>query len=187
MKISLPEQTRAFTLKINEMIDQNIDGCYQCGKCTAGCPVAYTMEIPPHEVIRWVQLGCAAEALNSHTIWLCASCETCTSRCPKNIDVAAVMDALRILAFRQGQTKVEKEISLFHKLFLQVVERFGRVNDLYLMGKYNLLTLNPLKDWRLGQKLLAKGKLRFTSPPVKGIKEFQETLRRIQASEESGS
>ncbi|MGD0627514.1 MAG: 4Fe-4S dicluster domain-containing protein [Thermodesulfobacteriota bacterium] len=183
MKITLDDSARAFAAKISQMIGQNIDGCYQCGKCTAGCPVAYTMEIPPHEIIRLVQLGRKEEALASHTIWLCASCETCTSRCPKNIDVAAVMDGLRVLAFRQGQTKAEKEITLFHKLFLQVVGRFGRVNDLRLMGKYNLLTLNPLKDWRLGQKLFSKGKLRLTAPTVKGLKEFQKILGRVQATE----
>ena len=187
MKITLDDSARAFAVKISQMIGQNIDGCYQCGKCTAGCPVAYTMEIPPHEMIRLVQLGRKEEALASHTIWLCASCETCTSRCPKNIDVAAVMDGLRVLAFRQGQTKAEKEITLFHKLFLQVVGRFGRVNDLRLMGKYNLLTLNPLKDWRLGQKLFSKGKLRLTTPPVKGVKELQEILHRVQSSEREGS
>jgi heterodisulfide reductase subunit C len=183
MKIVLDDRTRAFGAKISEMIGQNIDGCYQCGKCTAGCPLAYSMEIPPHEIVRLVQLGREEEALASHTIWLCASCETCTSRCPKNIDIASVMDVLRILAFRQGRTQAEKEITLFHKLFLQVVGRFGRVNDLRLMGKYNLLTLNPLKDWRLGQKLFSKGKLRLTAPPVKGLKEFREILQRVRDSE----
>lgn len=186
MKITLDDRSRAFNVRISEMIGQNIDGCYQCGKCTAGCPIAYTMEFPPHEVIRLVQLGRAEEALSSHTIWLCASCETCTSRCPKNIDIAAVMDALRVLAFREGRTEAEKEITLFHKLFLKVVGRFGRVNDLHLMGKYNLLTLNPLNDWRLGQKLFSKGKLRLTAPPVKGLKKFQEIFKRAQVSEGEG-
>jgi heterodisulfide reductase subunit C len=183
MKIALSKQARALAVKVSEMIGQNIDGCYQCGKCTAGCPLAYTMEIPPHEIVRLVQLGREEEALASHTIWLCASCETCTSRCPKNIDIASVMDALRILAFRQGRTRAEKEITLFHKLFLQVVGRFGRVNDLRLMGQYNLRTLDPFKDWRLGQKLFSKGKLRLTAPPVKGLKEFREMLQRLHDSE----
>jgi heterodisulfide reductase subunit C len=181
MKMTVDDPSRRFAAQVSKMIDQNIDGCYQCGKCTAGCPIAYTMEIPPHEVIRLVQLGQQEEVLSSHTIWLCASCETCTSRCPKNIDIAAVMDSLRILAFGKDQTRAEKQISLFHKLFLDVVGRFGRVNDLYLMGKYNLLTLNPLRDWRLGQKLLAKGKLKICSPRVKDRKDFRELLQRVQA------
>jgi heterodisulfide reductase subunit C len=183
MKIALGDRARTFAVRISGIIGQNIDGCYQCGKCTAGCPLAYSMEIPPHEIIRLVQLGREEEALASHTIWLCASCETCTSRCPKNIDIASVMDALRILAFRQGRTQAEKEIALFHKLFLRVVGHFGRVNDVRLMGQYNLRTLNLLKDWRLGQKLFSKGKLRLTAPPVKGLREFQEILQRVQESE----
>jgi heterodisulfide reductase subunit C len=186
MKIILDGQSRFFAQQINKMTGQNIDGCYQCGKCTAGCPIAYTMEIPPHEIMRFVQLGCEQEALSSRTIWLCASCETCTSRCPKKIDVVAVMDALRILAYQRGQTGVEKEITLFHKLFLQVVERFGRVNEFSLMGHYNLLTLRPLRDWRLGKKLLAKGKLKLTVPKIKGLKEFQEIFKRVRASWKEG-
>jgi heterodisulfide reductase subunit C len=183
MKITMDESSRSFAARVSGMIGQNIDGCYQCGKCTAGCPVAYTMDVPPHEIIRMVQLGLEAEALASHTIWLCASCETCTSRCPKNIDIAAAMDALRILGYGGNQAPAEREISLFHKLFLEVVGRFGRVNDLRLMGKYNLLTWSPLKDWRLGQKLFSKGKLKLTTPRLKDPKGFQEILTRTRAQE----
>lgn len=182
MNISLDDPARTFASRIGALVGQNLDGCYQCGKCTAGCPVAYSMDYSPHEIIRLVQLGQKEEVLNSHTIWLCASCETCTSRCPKNIDVAGVMDALRVSALREGRG-AEEEITLFHRLFLKVIERFGRVNDLQLMGRYNLFTLHPLRDWRLGRKLFAKGKLRLTGPRVKGVKEFRELVQRARAAE----
>ena len=80
--------------------------CYQCGKCTAGCPMTFAMDLDPARVMRLVQLGQRDQALQSHTIWLCASCETCTTRCPQEIDTARVMDALRILA-RERTTQAE--------------------------------------------------------------------------------
>ncbi len=187
MKITLGDQPRVFAKRISDQIGQNIDGCYQCGKCTAGCPMAYAMDFPPHEMIRLAQLGQEEEALTSHTIWLCASCETCTSRCPKNIDVASFMDALRVLAFRRGQTGAEKEVTLFHKLFLQIIGRFGRVQDLHLMGRYNLLTRHPLRDWQVGRKLLAKGKLKLTAPAVAGLEKFQEMFKRARARGRDGA
>ncbi len=183
MKISLDDDpARSFASRIGAIVGQNIDGCYQCGKCTAGCPVAYTMDYAPHEILRLVHLGRKEAVLGSHTIWLCASCETCTSRCPKNIDVAAVMDALRVSARREGRG-AEKEITLFHNLFLKVIERFGRVNDLQLMGRYNLLTLNPLRDWRLGRKLFGKGKLKLSGPRVDGLEDFRKIVERTRAAE----
>lgn len=186
MKIILNEEALKLAQEISAMIEQNIAGCYQCGKCTAGCPLAFAMEIPPHEIIRLVQLGRREEALNSHTIWLCVSCQTCTSRCPKNIDIAGVMDALRVLAYRQGQTRTEKEIALFHKLFLDTVERYGRIKDLQFMGRYNLQTGRPFRDFWLGQKLFRKGKLRLTTPSIKTLQEFQELMKNYREGEEEG-
>lgn len=184
MKIILNEESQKWPQKISDLIEQNIAGCYQCGKCTAGCPLAFAMEIPPHEIIRLVQLGRKEETLNSHTIWLCASCQTCTSRCPKNIDIAGVMDALRIMAYRYGRVSTEKEIALFHTLFLKTVERFGRINDLQFMGRYNLQTLRPFRDFWLGLKLWRKGRLRLTTPPIKNLKEFQEIMKNYRGGEE---
>lgn len=184
MKITLDDQSRSFARQISRMTGQNIDACYQCGKCTAGCPIAYGMEISPHEIIWLVQLGCDREVLASRTIWLCNSCETCTSRCPKNIEVTAVMDALRILAYRRGIPKGEKEIALFHQLFLHVVERFGRVHEPFLMAMYSLRTCHPLREWRLAKKLLFKGKLKLGTGKIKGLRGFQEIFHRLRTLQE---
>ncbi|MBU2572747.1 MAG: 4Fe-4S dicluster domain-containing protein, partial [Elusimicrobia bacterium] len=75
---------------------QNVNLCFQCKKCTAGCPVADEMDITPTQVIHAIRLGQNDLVLNSKTIWLCASCETCTTRCPQEVDIARVMDACRI-------------------------------------------------------------------------------------------
>jgi heterodisulfide reductase subunit C len=92
---------------IEEISGQDISACYQCGKCTAGCPVAFAMDLMPNQVIRLLQLGHYDEALKSPTLWWCASCLTCASRCPKDVDPAQVIEALRTILVRDGETRIE--------------------------------------------------------------------------------
>ena len=89
-----------FAKEVELISGQNLFACYQCGNCTAGCPVAFAMEVGPHAVIRYTLLGLEEEALRVNTFWLCASCLQCASRCPKGIDVARVMDALRLVVLK---------------------------------------------------------------------------------------
>jgi heterodisulfide reductase subunit C len=81
---------------------QNLFACYQCGKCTAGCPAAEAMDVAPHLVIRCLQMGQPERALASETIWNCAACLTCAARCPKDVDLARIMEALRVVALRRA-------------------------------------------------------------------------------------
>jgi len=85
-------------------IGENVNLCYQCKKCTAGCPVVHDMDYTPTQIIHAVRLGMKDLVLKSKTIWLCASCETCTTRCPQDIDIAGIMDAARIIAKREKVT-----------------------------------------------------------------------------------
>ena len=82
---------------------QNLFACYQCGNCTAGCPVSFAMDLGPHQVIRYTLLGLESEVLASNTFWFCASCLQCTSRCPKGVDIARIMDALRVIILRKKE------------------------------------------------------------------------------------
>ncbi len=84
--------------------------CYQCGKCSAGCPVAAEMDMLPNQVMRLAQLGQFAEILRSETIWVCASCATCTTRCPREVEIAAVMDGLREMALLEELPSVDHGI-----------------------------------------------------------------------------
>jgi heterodisulfide reductase subunit C len=87
--------------RIREMTGENVLACYQCGKCSAGCPLASFMDILPNQVIRLVQLG-VEDVLECKAIWLCASCFTCAARCPKGIDLCRVMEGLRRIQLRSG-------------------------------------------------------------------------------------
>lgn len=92
-----------FVAKVEELSGQNLLACYQCGKCSAGCPAVSQMDILPNQVIRLAQLGLKDELLKSKSIWICASCMTCNSRCPKGVNIAEVMEALRLILLRKRE------------------------------------------------------------------------------------
>jgi len=99
-----------FVVKVQELSGQNLLACYQCGKCSAGCPAVSQMDILPNQIIRYAQLGFKDELLRSKSIWICASCMTCNARCPKGINIAEVIEAIRqiLLRKREDHLKVEK-------------------------------------------------------------------------------
>ena len=101
-----------FVAKVAEMSGQNLLACYQCGKCSAGCPVVSQMDILPNQIVRFAQLGLEEDLLASKAIWVCASCMTCNVRCPKGINIAEVIEALRQIMLRARKDHVEvKELS----------------------------------------------------------------------------
>ncbi len=95
-----------FVKKIEEISGQKLLACYQCGKCSAGCPAVSEMDILPNQVIRFAQLGLKEELLESKSVWVCASCYTCNVRCPKGIKIAEVMEAVRQILLRQRKDHV---------------------------------------------------------------------------------
>ncbi len=97
----------AIISEIKAISGVDVRACYQCGKCTAGCPMASAMDLMPNQILRLLQLGEHEQALKSRTIWQCASCLTCAARCPKEVDPARVMDALRTILMRQGAVHLE--------------------------------------------------------------------------------
>lgn len=101
IKLSIKNTKSEFVGKIEEISGQNLMKCNQCGKCSAGCPVVSKMEILPNQVIRLAQLG-DDSVLDVNTLWLCASCFTCAVRCPKGVDLAKVMEAIRLLTLRKN-------------------------------------------------------------------------------------
>lgn len=92
--------------KVQELSGQDLLVCYQCGKCSAGCPSVSQMDLLPNQVIRYAQLGLVDEVLNSKTIWVCASCFTCNVRCPRGVQIAEVMEALRQILLRKRKDHI---------------------------------------------------------------------------------
>ncbi len=144
---------------------QSVRECYQCGKCSAGCPIfgdpdGNDMDLPPNQVMRLLQLGLGETALRSRTIWLCAGCATCTTRCPREVDLASIMEALRIMALEEGITPPGlRNIPLFNKLFLKNIRRYGRLYEMELIGKFNMFSFQFFKDVLMAPVLFFKGRL----------------------------
>jgi heterodisulfide reductase subunit C len=107
IELNLKKLRSDFVKKIEELSGQNLLSCYQCGKCSAGCPMVSAMDILPNQAIRLVQLGLQEDVLKSETIWLCASCVTCGARCPRGVDLSRIMEALRQLKLRKKHDGID--------------------------------------------------------------------------------
>lgn len=124
---------------IESLAHTNLADCYQCGKCTAGCPVSERMDMVPNRLMRLVQMEQVDTALQSAAIWECVSCQTCSARCPKKVDCAGVMDALRETALAEGKVSpAQHSVVAFQKAFLQNIRRNGRLNELELIAAFKM-------------------------------------------------
>jgi len=159
--------------------------CYQCGKCSAGCPLSDEMDYPPSVIMRMLQTGFSEneeKVLRSYTIWLCVTCEMCYERCPMEIDIPVVMDFLREKSLKLKKTnKKAKDIIAFHKAFLSTVNKTGRLFEIGLIAGYKLNTFHLTQDVALAPKMLSRGKLPLLPEKIKNKKNiadiFNKTLK----------
>ncbi len=177
-------QGAGFAHWLKEASGEDVFRCYQCLKCSTGCPMAEAMDILPSQVIRMAQLGRGEELLRSETIWVCVSCYTCSIRCPNDIHIAHVMDALRELALKQGVPPKRERVVLFHQLFLASIREYGRVYEAKLLAKYGAKSGELLKNVPLGLAMFRKGKIALLPHKVDGIKGLQKTFVRLEEGEE---
>ena len=166
-----------------EAVNKKIHGvplqaCYHCRKCTAGCPAANYMEYNPNKVIKMIQNGQKDKVLNSSTIWVCMSCETCVTRCPNNVDIARMMDVLRQMALETGVGAHEANVLKFHESFLAGIKRGGRINEPIMMVQYKLKSGDLFADAALGLDMFAKGKLSLLSPRTKDMKSVKRIFEK---------
>jgi heterodisulfide reductase subunit B len=156
--------------RVQEELDQNVFLCYQCVKCTSGCPLGEFFDWQPNQIMRAIQLGEEDIALKSQTPWLCASCQTCSTRCPQDLDIPAIMDFLTREATARGYKAEVPEVSMMNKAFMKEVRIWGRSYELGLMAEMKLRTMNLFEDLDLGAKMIFKNKMPFLPHPARAPK-----------------
>jgi len=185
----LLDTDRRFRDIVIESAGKEVFNCYQCSKCSAGCPVAFAMDLLPHQVIRSVLFGKKEKILSSSTIWICASCETCTTRCPNEIDIAWVMDVLRQFHYESGCETPQPKIPILHSAFLNSIKKTGRVHELSMVRNFSIKS-GDLKeklqkgtwknDMKLAVKMFLRGKLKLFPHVSKGVKDVRTLFNQSQ-------
>lgn len=156
--------------------------CIQCGVCAGSCHARFAMDYSPMQIIKMMQLGLKEEVLSSSTIWICASCYTCTSRCPRGIDIPLLMSSLKNRAI---ENKVHAKIPTkpkFHKAFTEIVGKYGRMHEPQLQVKLMKKT-NPnevLNNMLFGLEMFRKGKVKIVPSRVEHKKEIESIFKSTQ-------
>jgi len=173
------EPYKTFAEEVQARSGQNLKLCYQCLKCSAGCPMCRYMDFKPNALIRMIQYGRKKELLSSHTIWLCVSCMTCGVRCPNDIDISIIIDTLKEMSIEAGLAyKAQKKIVVLHEEFVRSVKMWGRLHEVTFYIPLMLRTmdkLNPkdlLATIRSAVLLLSRMKLPFIPKRIRTMKEI---------------
>ena len=94
--------------RLREMSGVNTRKCMKCGKCSATCPAYEEMDIRPHQFVSYVENGDIEPLLKSTTIWKCLSCFACVERCPRGVEPAKIVEAIRLEVIRrQGENHLK--------------------------------------------------------------------------------
>ena len=162
--------------RVETLAHTKVADCYQCGKCSAGCPRAEQMDALPSTIIRLIQYGDVKKAASTQSIWQCVACLTCSARCPKSVNIAGVMDALKEISREKKCVHPKmKRIVAFQRAFLNTIKRNGRTNELEMVAEYKIRgflgdgnLILAMKDAELGLPMLLRNKLRLkVGSPVK--------------------
>ena len=184
MRISRDDVQNRFIKKVEDLSGENIYKCYQCGKCASGCPVAYEMDLTPTQIIHAIQLGLKSLVFNSKTMWLCAQCQTCSTRCPQDVDIAEVLAAVKVIMQREKKKSQMPDVLKFNKTFLRNIKWFGRTYELGMAAMLKLATWNLTQDVGMGLKMLKKGKFRLF-PRFNSSRVVRKIFRRARKQEKA--
>ena len=165
---------------IKEHSGEDIGNCIQCGKCTSGCPVAAEMDYVPNQVMQLIRMNDQDTLLRANTFWFCVACQTCSARCPEDIDIAKVMNTLRRRALAKDIAPGMKEVPKLNQVFLDSIKSYGRVYELGMVMKYNMITAQPFKDATFGPAMFFKGKIALLPHKVKKLEQVKNIIRKAK-------
>ncbi|MBP1748037.1 MAG: heterodisulfide reductase subunit [Deltaproteobacteria bacterium] len=147
-----------FVSEIEKMTGIAVSDCYQCFRCTNGCPAARDMDIVPHRIIGYIISGDRDRVLSSTSLWECLQCATCSIRCPNGIDIARIFAALRRMSVESGLA-AEMNIHKFDTLMIESIARHGHMYELGTVMRYRLSRRELLDNYRMGIGMIKKRRI----------------------------
>jgi heterodisulfide reductase subunit C len=152
--------------------------CYQCGKCSGGCPMLEGMDYGPRGIMRCAQAGALDSILHSSTIWLCSGCYACVDRCPHDVNVPAFIEEARYEAARRGIVRRDSEV--LNRTFLANIKAFGRSHEMLLAAFYNVFALKPTQDLASLPHMISKKLIPVVPDPIRGVRDVDAILERAE-------
>ena len=166
-----------FSSEIKERSGVDINMCWQCKACTNGCSVAHAMDYKPNVLVELARMGLRNEVLKSSTIWICVGCNTCSLRCPNQIDMAALNDTFRKIAIEEKVTVAQPGILEFHRAVLRSIRNHGRTHKLGIMLWYKLYRRDWFSDIAVGTRMMIKRKLSLIPSGIRKIAEIRNIFK----------
>lgn len=182
-KILTKEEGGLLSRRIAKEAGVELADCYQCGKCSAGCPMAASFDLMPRQIVHLMHLGDMNSVMRSKTIWLCASCHTCVERCPHDINIPVLIEKSRMEAQERGICAV-RNVRLFNDIFMETVRGFGKSQEVILEGAYNVSSGRLFQDMKNVPTMLQKDIVR---PELNSVQDKAHIRNIMKKSEEGGA
>lgn len=181
------ELRKAFIEQVHTIpAGEKIKRCIQCGTCTGSCPVSYAMDISPRELIALFRAGEMEAIVKSRTIWICASCYACTTRCPSGIKITDIIYALKRTAMgKKYRSQEAHQVQILASLFIQNLMSYGRLHEGTLIRKYYMKT-NFKKLFGLiplGRKMFQKKRIAILPQKIKAYASLSRIIKKAQEIE----